>query len=190
MFTYRKGGFKALKKKKSLHRWDNLKYNQTCSQESLMVFGNRPACTLEHVWKAWRDTAVKIKAFRHSVECLTLSLLIFQASLYLRLKIASKERFFCLKKKKQLALILLLFLSGVQTVGLQSLASSLVKSCLLQMHAPRVPGSQMPLRQPLLPRQPYSQVCTLHKWASLEMKAINLLHFFFWGSENFFLATD
>ncbi|XP_075891619.1 protein PAT1 homolog 2 [Nelusetta ayraudi] len=28
---------------------------------------------------------------------------------------------------------------------------------LPQMHAPRVPGSQMPLRQPLLPRQHYSQ---------------------------------
>lgn len=96
VFTNRKGDFKALfKKKRSLYCWENLKCHQTCFQESLTVFGNiRPACTLEHVCKAWRDSAAEIKAFQHFEECLELSLLIFQASLYLRLKDAFHRKIF------------------------------------------------------------------------------------------------
>lgn len=76
----------VFKKKKKPVLLRQLKCHQTCFQGSLTVFGNiRPACTLEHVWKAWRDSAVEIKAFQHFEECLELSLLIFQASLYLRL---------------------------------------------------------------------------------------------------------
>lgn len=121
---------KKERRRRSLYFWDNLRCHQTCFQESLTVFGNiRPACTLEHVWKAWHDSSVEVKAFQHFEECLELSLLIFQASLYLRLKDAFHRKiFFFFKKNTQKNNTFLLcssiqkctyvmLLSGVQTVG-------------------------------------------------------------------------